>query len=114
MDWIRGLKHARTPPAVFKNAKQWDLLRAINKRRCQICDATISSNQFEIKEIMFECSENRCSCSKPYPSLINLHEVCEVCDAMYRALYVNYGMKNQNYFKNLDNEDKANRQRMGL
>lgn len=109
-NWIQGVKHALTNTIIFKNLWEWDRVRSRLTGRCQVCDTVISSKEFDYKEIIFECTEGRCNCPKPYTiSGLRSHKVCEVCDAMYRALYVNYGMKSINYFKNIDEREKKNK-----
>lgn len=101
-EFIPGIKHPDTPLQVFQNARSFDKQRQQLGRRCLVCDYTLPKDSFAVKELTFECSPGKCLCPKPYPVGLKVHEVCELCDSMYRSLYVNYGLTSMNYFKNFD------------
>jgi hypothetical protein len=105
VNWIQGVKHALTNTTIFRNLWEWDQLRNKLPGRCQTCDIVISTIEYQYKSILFFCAPSKCLCNKPYVMGPKMHDVCEVCDALFRSLYVNYNLKNRNYFKELDAKD---------
>lgn len=105
LKWIQGIKHPATPITVFRNVWSYDRDRKQTRARCSICDCAISDDEMKRHELVFVC-DGKCLCQRPYVMGINSHKVCDVCDSMYRAMYINYGMKNRNYFRNCDDEQK--------
>lgn len=119
LEWIPGIKHPLTPVRIFKNLWSYDQDRKKTKARCQICDHAISDDNRERHELIFACERGKCLCSEPFNFGLTAHTVCDVCDGMYRAIYINWGMKNRDYFKKLDEELRKlrgpeGRNRMGL
>lgn len=117
--WTPGSRHPETNVVVFKNVWSYDLVRRKIKARCAVCDFVISEDLAKRKEIVFECDPGKCLCTIPYQTGLKAHVVCDVCDGMYRALYVNWAMQDRNFFKNMDDEVKKlrggdSRRRMGL
>jgi hypothetical protein len=117
-NWIHGLKHPETPLTVFKNVWQWDLLRRKLKNRCDICNITLSDNEY--KEIALGCKDGFCRCEGTLALTFKAHSICDVCYVMFHSLYINYSLADRNYFRNLDekdrekDDDKGRRNRMGL
>ncbi len=105
MAWVQGQKHPDTPRTVFVNVYECDKVRRILKGRCKICGFVISSDEKKVKELVFKCDDSQCDCHKMYGAIS--HRVCDVCDGMFRALYSNYSLKNMNYFKAIDEKEKA-------
>jgi len=93
-----------------------DLLRGILKGRCAVCDHVVSSDDKAVREIMLKCSKANCGCAKVMGKMV--HPVCNWCYDMWHALYLNYCMKDLNYFKRWDEidekKDDEGRKRMGL
>lgn len=116
--WVQGQKHPDTPRTVFMNAWECDRLRRILKSRCALCGYVVSDDERLVKEILYKCEDPRCRCNKLYGAMS--HRVCDLCYNMFHSLYVNYLMKNTNYFKDIDEKEKAERddperrKRMGL
>jgi hypothetical protein len=103
-EWTPGIKHPETPRLPFMNCHEQDRVRKILPGRCSICGYVISRDEKAIREIFCSCGNPECACALAKSALS--HAVCELCNDMYRALYVNYGLKNINYFKNLDEKQK--------
>ncbi len=115
-EWTPGEKHPETPKWVFKNVWSRDRLRAILKSRCALCDIVLSSKEEEVRELAIKCEKPDCRCR--FYMTLQAHPVCFICYDMFHALYGNAGLKNMNYFKELDEKDKngddEKRRRMGL
>ena len=105
--WVQGQKHPDTPRAVFVNVYEWDRLRRILSARCIICGFVVSSDEKHVKELVFKCDNTQCNCHKMYGAIS--HRVCDMCYHMFHALYANYGLKNMNYFKVIDEKEKSER-----
>lgn len=103
-EWIPGSKHTETPTVIFMNCWEWDRARRILPGRCACCNFLITSDEMKVKELTLRCNRSDCECQKKGPSL---HKVCDLCDSMWRALYAGYGMKNRNYFREMDDKDKT-------
>lgn len=116
--WIQGQKHPDTPRTIFMNVWEYDRVRRVLKSRCQVCGYVVSDDGRQVKEILLKCENTQCRCNKMYGAM--LHQVCDLCYTMFHALYVNHELKNMNYFKNIDEKEKAERddperrKRMGL
>lgn len=116
--WVQGQKHPDTPRTVFMNVYEYDRVRRVLLARCRICDAVISRDEKAVRELAFICDNLSCDCHKMYGPIS--HRVCNLCYDMFHTLYVNYGLKSMNYFKALDEKDKAanddpkRRDRLGL
>ncbi len=106
--WIQGQKHPDTPRTVFVNVYECDRLRRILSSRCRICDYVLSRDERAVRELVFICNEADCDCKNMYGAIS--HQVCNLCYDMFHALYINYGLKIANYFKNLDEKDKKDRE----
>ncbi len=85
------------------NLREYDALRKTKSARCIQCDYVCSSNPAERFAIA------------------GMEPVCNLCSDMYKALTFNPGMRNMNYFREIQEaEDKAKqgrnnqRRRMGL
>lgn len=104
MVWIQREKHPDTPLIVFTNVCEYDRVRRVLFARCRICDHVISRDERAVREVVFICDDPHCECKKMYgaPS----HRVCNLCYDMFHSLYVNYGLKNMNYFKAIDEKEK--------
>ena len=102
--WTPGTKHPETPRTLFMNCCDQDRVRRILLGRCSICDHVISQDEKAIKEIFILCGNPDCACALAKSALT--HAVCSVCYDMFHSLYVNYSLKNINYFKNLDEKEK--------
>lgn len=108
LTWNKGEKHPETPPIVFVNCHEYDRVRQILLARCRICDHVISRDENAMREIAFVCSDPKCDCKKLYGAIS--HRVCSLCYDMFHALYMNYKLKSMNYFKALDEKDRAARE----
>ena len=104
IDWTPGSKHPETARTVFVNCHEQDRVRRILPMRCQVCDYVVSRDEKAIREIFCSCGRPDCPCATAKSALT--HIVCHLCYDMFHALYVNYGLKNINYFKNLDEKQK--------
>lgn len=102
--WTKNEKHPETPRLVYKNVWGYDQVRRVLKGRCAICGYVVSSDAKAVKEIAFKCGNSQCDCNRMYGA--TSHQVCSLCYDMFYSLYANYGMKDMNYFKNLDEKDK--------
>lgn len=91
--YIRAAKHPDTPDTLWRNLFMIDIVRSRVKGRCDYCDATVSEDPIKVQEVYDQGTQKA------------MH-VCDVCAGMHRALYTNYKMKNQNYFKNIDEEEQ--------
>lgn len=100
-EWVPGLKHSMTPHTVFLNCYEYDLVRKVILARCKICNIQISRDEKAMKELMFRCVGTACNCGQ-----FITHPVCSLCYDMFHALYVNYLMKNRNYFKDMDDKQR--------
>jgi hypothetical protein len=105
--WTKGEKHPDTPRTIFVNVYECDRVRRVLIARCRICNFVISRDEKAVREIAFVCDDPGCDCKKMYGPIS--HRVCNCCYDMFHALYVNYGLKNMNYFRALDEKDKAER-----
>lgn len=101
-EWVQGLKHPMTPRTVFMNCYEYDRVRKVFISRCKICDIQISRDEKVMKELMFRCVGTACNCKE-----FKTHPVCSLCYDMFHALYANYSMKNRNYFKDIDDKERA-------
>lgn len=116
--WVKGEKHPDTPRTVFMNCYEHDRTRRVLLARCRVCDHAVSRDARAVREIVFVCDDKNCDCKKLYGAIS--HYVCNLCYDMFHALYVNYGLKNTNYFKVIDEKEKKDdddtkrRDRMGL
>src|SRR4029077_14015593 len=99
--WAQGHRHPNTAGTIYKNVCQWDQLRKILRGRCTICDFVVSNDEKYVKELFFKCDDQFCACNKADREG-GTHLVCDLCEAMFRALYSNHGLKNMNYFKAID------------
>jgi hypothetical protein len=105
--WVQGQKHPSTPAVVFKNVYECDKLRRILKSRCNICEYVVSRDPEAVKELLYVCENKRCCVSTLGPSL---HQVCDLCYWMWRALYLNLGspfnpgLKDTRYFVKIDEQ----------
>jgi hypothetical protein len=104
-EWTHGVKHPSTPPIIFKNLWMVDTIRSRTRSRCQICDHAISDDPLKRSEIVFVCEKGKCLCPEKATGIV-AHAVCDVCTIMFRAIYTNWGLKNRDYFRNLDEADK--------
>jgi hypothetical protein len=109
LSFSSGTKHPVTPVGVFKNVWYHDKMQANALYKCDVCGYFVSDEETKRKELVFACDPGKCLCQKPYLAGLNLHKVCDLCNDMYRAVYVNYGMKNRNYFKDLDEDEREAR-----
>jgi hypothetical protein len=109
ISFTSGVKHPATPVGVFKNVWYHDKMQRHALYNCQVCGYFVSDEEAKRKELVFSCDASKCLCQKPYLAGLNQHKVCDLCDAMYRALYVNYAMANRNYFKDLEEEERKAR-----
>ncbi len=103
LGWVRGEKHPNTPRIVFKNVCECDRVRRVLLSRCRICDFVVSRDALAVREISFRCDNKSCCITlntKP-------HQVCNLCYDLFHSIYVNYGMKDMNYFKQIDEKNKA-------
>ena len=109
--WFKGEKHPDTPKTVFMNVWGCDLARRVLKGRCAVCDHVVSSDPNNVKELIFACDGIKCKCDPIVVTLTGLkaHDVCDVCDAMFRSLYINWGLENKNYYKEWDEREKRDR-----
>ena len=103
-EWTPGQKHPETPKKAFMNCYDQDRVRRILLGRCRICNFVISQDEKAIKEIFVSCGDPNCACTMAKSAMS--HMVCSVCYDMFHSLYVNYSLKNMNYFKNLDEKEK--------
>jgi hypothetical protein len=114
--WVPGLKHPETPRTVFVNVYEYDRIRRVLTARCKICGFVVSRDEKAIKELIFQCENKDCECWQPMGSKV--HQVCDLCDAMWRTLYANYGLRNMKYFREIDEKEKMDndnaRRRGGL
>lgn len=106
--WVRGEKHPDTPVVVYINLVEHDRIHRVLMARCKICGYVVSRDEKAVKEAIFICDKPDCDCKKMYGAIS--HQVCNLCYDMFRALYVNYGMGNMNYFKNIDEKEKKERE----
>lgn len=104
VSWVPGLKHYATPRTVFANCTEYDRVRRVLLARCKICNAAVSRDEKAVKELVFKCDNRGCDCHKMYGAIS--HQVCSLCYDLFHALYANYGMKNRNYFKEIDDKIK--------
>lgn len=113
-EFTQGDKHPDTHRVIFKNVREWDRLRRILKARCDICDAVVSRDPQAVRELVYRCKNKWCHCQKLYGS--QAHQVCNLCYDVFHALYVNHGLRDMNYFRDVDENDDNddNRKRMGL
>jgi hypothetical protein len=100
-EWIPGKKHPDTPRTEFMNCWEYDRVRKVIIARCKICNATISRDEKAAKELLFRCVDTACNCGQHIT-----HPVCCLCYDLFHALYANYGMKNRNYFKDMDDKQR--------
>ena len=105
--WVSGQKHPDTPRTVFMNCYEYDRVRRILRGRCRSCGYVISEDEKAVKEIAFVCADVNCNCHKMYGPIS--HRVCSLCYDVFHSLYVNYKLKNVNYFKQIDEKEKADR-----
>lgn len=116
--WVAGEKHPDTPRNVFMNVHDYDRVRRVLLARCKVCDYVISRDEKAVREIVFVCADPKCDCKRLYGAIS--HKVCYLCYDMFHTLYVNYSLKNMNYFKAIDekekkeNDDSRRRDRLGL
>ena len=75
----------------INNCKEMDRIRKILKRRCRNCDHVVSSDAEKSFEV-------------PY-----LGAVCSLCHDLYTALTFNTKMRNMNYFKDLHEKWKKDK-----
>lgn len=106
--WIKGQKHPDTPRTIFMNVWECDRVRRALKSRCEFCEFVVSDDAQQAKEIVIKNDNNQ----------FVSHHVCDLCYNVFHALYMNYGLKNRNYFKDIheeeEEENKKRRGRMGL
>lgn len=105
LEWVEGQKHPSTPRDIFMNVFNYDRVRKILKARCQICGYVVTEDKIAVKEVLFNCKNSECECNKVMGSKV--HQACDLCYWMYRALYMNIGLNNLNYFKKIDEAEKA-------
>lgn len=95
--FVRAEKHPDTDVTIWRNCFGADIIRdRLRKGRCECCDATISEDQIKQQEIWDHRTQKT-------------YHVCEVCAIMHRALYINHGLRNMNYFKNIDEAEMNKR-----
>lgn len=102
VEWVRGVKHPATPKGVFINVWKQDQQRVNSNARCQVCDFVIEKEEWKRNELVFVCEKGKCLCTEPLRPGVNSHQVCDVCQAIFRSLYVNYSLKDRDYFRKLD------------
>lgn len=112
MNFAQGQKHPDTHPTIFKNVWEWDRIRKLLKNRCDICDVVVSSDSKVYKELIYKCRDKSHECHKSVYSPGSAHQVCENCYDLWHALYGNKGLKNYNYYKELDDKDRAEAKRL--
>lgn len=116
IEWTPGSRHPETNATIFRNVWQMDTLRRVFKGRCPGCGYVISPSSITNREAIFKCDDKSCRCHTPMGSQV--HEVCDLCYWMIRALYSNVLLKNMNYFKDIDEREENQRRnrnnRMGL
>jgi hypothetical protein len=116
--WIEGQKHPDTPRTAFLNCWQYDKVRRLLPARCRICNYVLSGDEKVVRELVFVCDDEKCACKRLYGAIS--HRVCFLCYDMWHSLYGNYGLKSMNYFKTIDEKEKAEqndpkrRDRLGL
>jgi hypothetical protein len=93
LTWIQFAKHPDTHPVIYRNVKGWDQVRMVLKDRCFACDCVVSSDAKSVKEIYVQSKQ------KTVP-------VCDVCYNLHHSLYMNYSLKNMNYFRNIDEAEQ--------
>jgi DNA polymerase III delta prime subunit len=107
LGWTPGVKHPDTGTTVFRNCYEQDKLRRILYARCRICDFVVSRDEAAVKELIYQCNNSSCECRRPGGS--RAHQVCDICYALFHALYMNYQLKNMNYFRELDEKDEKDK-----
>jgi hypothetical protein len=116
-EWERGLKHPNTSLQVYKNVRDWDHIRLVLHARCVACGFVLSQDEKAVKEIAVSCDDPKCTCQKFGPLS---HRVCSACYDMHHALYNNLRLKDMNYFKSIDEQEKRDqndprrRDRLGI
>lgn len=104
MEW-EGKKHPDTPQKIQDHVAARDRIRRVLMSRCRVCYTVVSRDEKEVKELVFECDDPNCYCKKtPYQTKI--HQVCDGCYSLWQALYFNKGLKDAEYYKKLDLDDK--------
>lgn len=112
LEWVPGLKHPETLAVVFKNVWGCDLKRRVLKSRCHECGFVVSDDDKAAKELVYTCRNPKCDCSRIGNS--RSHHVCEACYDIFHSLYLNYTLKNRNYFREIDQAEAEGRKRMGM
>jgi hypothetical protein len=105
-EWTRGSKHPETPSIVFKNVWMTDSIRSRTRSRCQVCDHAVSDEPMQRGEVLFICEKGKCLCPEKATGVVG-HTVCDLCAAMFRSLYVNWGLKSRDYFRKLDDAENV-------
>lgn len=95
-NWVRLTKHPDTPAVIWRNVNGYDLVRNVLKDRCFSCDFVVSSDAKSVKEIYVQAEQ------KTVP-------VCDICYNLHHSLYMNYSLKNMNYFRNIDEAEERER-----
>jgi len=96
-NWVRLMKHPDTPAVVWHNVNSYDLVRSVLKDRCYACDYVLSSDAQKVKEIYVQAEQMT-------------RHVCDMCSAIHHSLYGNHGLTNFNYFKDIDEAEKKERE----
>jgi hypothetical protein len=102
--WVEGEKHPDTPLQIYKNLYNQDRVRRILPARCRTCGYVVQQSQLAVREILFTCDDKNCTCHIQMGS--RSHQVCNLCYDMHHALYTNHGLKNMNYFREMDDKAK--------
>ncbi len=110
--WDSGSKHPETHPVVFRNCWSQDLVRRVLSGRCHECGYVVSDDAKAVKELLYKCQDLDCACARI--GMARTHRVCDACYNIFHSLYINYGMRNRNYFRDFDEKDTEGRKRMGL
>ena len=97
LTWIRFAKHPDTHPTIYRNVRDYDQVRAVLKGRCHFCDFVISSDAQKVREVYVQAVQKT-------------EHVYDLCYALHHSLYLNYGLKNMNYFRNIDEAEQKEQQ----
>ena len=115
-DWTSGIKHPETHPVIFKNVWGCDIVRRVLQSRCHECGFVVSNDDKIRQELVYKCNDPACDCARVGSA--RSHPVCGVCYGIFHSLYLNYGLTNQRYFRNIDEDEESGRKngrnRMGL
>jgi hypothetical protein len=105
--WVSGEKHPDTPRTQYVNCYEYDRVRRVLKGRCALCGFVTSRDEQAVREISVKCTDTSCCTnyitSKP-------HQVCHLCYDAWHSIYMNPRLKNMNYFKELDEKAKKEKE----